>query len=81
MANSLHTQAAAAAKAGAQHVTGANAAALQKAMTDHALAIGFSKGFLVSAGIAVLALVITLVAIRVTRQDMAGVDPMAAPVG
>jgi hypothetical protein len=29
----------------------------------------------------VLALVITLVAIRVTRQDLAGVDPMAAPVG
>jgi predicted MFS family arabinose efflux permease len=80
VANSLHTQAAAAAKAGAQHVSGANAAALQKVMTDHALAIGFSKGFLVSAAIAVLALVITLVAIRVTRQDMAGVDLMAAPV-
>jgi EmrB/QacA subfamily drug resistance transporter len=80
VANSLHTQAAAAAKAGAQQVTGANAAALQKVMTDHALAIGFSKGFLVSAAIAVLALVITLVAIRVTRQDMAGVDLMAAPV-
>jgi hypothetical protein len=69
---------AAAATAG-QHVTGAKAAALQKAMTDHALATGFSKGFLVSAGIAVLALVITLVAIRVTRKDLAGVDPMAAP--
>ena len=81
VANSLHTQAAAAVKAGAQHVTGANAAALQKAVTDHALAAGFSKGFLVSAGIAVLALVITLVAIRVTREDMAGVDPLAAPVG
>ena len=81
VANSLRTQAAAAAKAGTQHVTGAKAAALQKAITDHALATGFSKGFLVSAGIAVLALVITLVAIRVTRQDLAGVDPMAAPVG
>jgi hypothetical protein len=81
VANSLRSQAAAAAKAGTQHVTGAKAAALQKAMTDHALATGFSKGFLVSAGIAVLALIITLVAIRVTRQDLAGVDPMAAPVG
>ncbi len=80
VANSLRTQTAAAAKAG-QHVTGAKAAALQKAITDHALATGFSKGFLVSAGIAVLALVITLVAIRVTRKDLAGVDPMAAPVG
>ena len=28
-----------------------------------------------------LALVITLAAIRVTRKDLAGVDPMAAPVG
>jgi hypothetical protein len=77
VANSLRSQAAAA----GHHVTGAKAAALQKAMTDHALATGFSKGFLVSAGIAVLALIITLVAIRVTRQDLAGVDPMAAPVG
>jgi EmrB/QacA subfamily drug resistance transporter len=80
VASSLHSQAAAAAKAG-HLVSGAKAAALQKAITDHALATGFSKGFLVSAGIAVLALVITLVAIRVTRQDLAGVDPMAAPVG
>ena len=80
VANSLRSQAAAAAKAGHQ-VSGAKAVALQKAITDHALATGFSKGFLVSAGIAVLALVITLVAIRVTRKDLAGVDPMAAPVG
>jgi MFS family permease len=84
VASSLRSQAASAAaaagKAG-QHLTGAKAAALQKAMTDHALATGFSKGFLVSAGIGVLALVITLVAIRVTRQDLSGVDPMAAPVG
>ena len=80
VANSLRSQAAAAAKAGHQ-VSGAKAAALQKAITDHALATGFSKGFLVSAGIAVLALVITLVAIRVTRKDLAGVDPMAAPIG
>jgi EmrB/QacA subfamily drug resistance transporter len=80
VASSLRSQAAAAAAKGAQHLTGAKAAALQKAMTDHALATGFSKGFLVSAGIAVLALVITLVAIRVTRKDLAGVDLMAAPV-
>src|SRR6266568_4192330 len=80
VASSLRSQAAAAAKAGHQ-VSGAKAAALQKAVTDHALATGFSKGFLVSAGIAVLALVITLVAIRVTRKDLAGVDPMAAPAG
>jgi len=80
VATSLRSAAAAAAKAGHQ-VSGAKAVALQKAMTDHALAAGFSKGFLVSAGIAVLALVITLVAIRVTRKDLAGVDLMAAPAG
>ncbi len=78
VATSLRSQTAAAAKAGARHV---NSAAVQKAITDHALATGFSKGFLVSAGIAVLALIITLVAIRVTRKDLAGVDPLAAPVG
>ena len=43
-----------------------------KAIYDHALAVGFSRGFLVSAGIALLALVITLVGIRVTREDLAG---------
>jgi hypothetical protein len=73
-------QAAAAAKLG-HKVSSSKAAALHKAITDHALVAGFSKGFLVSAGIAVLALVSTLVAIRVTREDLAGVDPMAAPAG
>lgn len=53
---------------------------MQKAMTDHALAVGFSKGYLVSAGISLLALIITIVAIRVKRSDLAGVNPMAAPV-
>ncbi len=70
VASSLRSQAASAAAAAAktgQHLTGAKAAALQKAMTDHALAYGFSHGFLVSAGIGLLALVITLAAIRVTR--------------
>ena len=50
-------------------------------MEHHALAVGFSHGFLVSAGISLAALVITLLAIRVTRADLEGVDPMAAPVG
>jgi EmrB/QacA subfamily drug resistance transporter len=81
VATSLHTQAAAAAKSASGHLTGAKAAAFQKAMTDHALATGFSKGYLVSAGIAALGLIITVVAIRVKREDLAGIDPMAAPVG
>jgi EmrB/QacA subfamily drug resistance transporter len=81
VANNLRSSAAAAAHSVHAHLSAGQAAALQKTMTDHALAAGFSKGFLVSAGISVLALVITLVAIRVTRQDLAGVDPLAAPAG
>ena len=49
------------------------------AVANHALATGFSQGYLVSAGIMLLALVITVVAIRVRREDLAGVNPMAAP--
>jgi hypothetical protein len=69
----------AAAKHATVHLSAAQQAALQKAMSDHAIATGFSKGYLVSAGIALLALIITLVAIRVKREDLAGVNPMAAP--
>ena len=79
VANSLRSQAAAAAaaaKAAGHPLT----AAMQKQIADHALAVGFSHGYLVSAAIGLLALIITLAAIRVTRQDLAGVDPMAAPV-
>jgi EmrB/QacA subfamily drug resistance transporter len=75
VANSLHSQA----KHATAHLSGDKAAALQKAMSDHALATGFSKGYVVSAGIAALALIITLVAIRVKKSDLAGVNPMAAP--
>jgi hypothetical protein len=63
------------------HASAAQTHALQTQMYDHALAAGFFKGFLVSAGIAALALVITLITIRVTREDLSGVDPMAAPAG
>jgi len=42
-----------------------------------ALPTGFAC-YLVS-GIALLALIITVATIRVTRQDLAGVNPMAAP--
>jgi hypothetical protein len=83
VANSLRSQAAAAAaaaKTATVHLAPAQAAALQKAAANHALATGFSKGYVVSAGIMLLALIITLVAIRVRREDLAGVNPMAAPV-
>jgi stage V sporulation protein SpoVS len=82
VANSIHSQAAAAAAAAKHatvHLSAAQQAALQKAVSDHAIATGFSKGYLVSAGIALLALIITLVAIRVKREDLSGINPMAAP--
>ena len=82
VANSLHTQAAAAAAAAKHatvHLSAAQQAAAQKAATNHALAHGFSQGYVVSAGIMLLALIIAVVAIRVTREDLSGVNPMAAP--
>ena len=45
------------------------------AIYDHALAVGFSRGFLVSAGIALLALLIAIATIRVRRQELAGAVP------
>jgi EmrB/QacA subfamily drug resistance transporter len=79
VANSIHSQVAAAAGHAAGHLSAAAQAAATRAITDHAYSVGFSKGYLVSAGIAVLALLITILAIRVTREDLAGIDPMAAP--
>jgi EmrB/QacA subfamily drug resistance transporter len=84
VANSARSQAAAAAAAAAKHasvhLSAAKQAALAKAVTDHALSVGFAKGYEVSAGIALLGLIITVVAIRVKRSDLAGINPMAAPV-
>jgi len=83
VANNIHAQVAAAtaaAKHATVHLSAAQQAAVQKVITDHAYSVGFAKGYLVSAGIALLALIITVVAIRVKREDLAGVNPMAAPV-
>ena len=55
--------------------TKAQLAQAQHAITNHALATGFSRGFLVSAGIAVVALIITVVMVRVTKEDLAGITP------
>jgi len=79
--NSFRSQAASAAAAAAktgQHLSAAKQAAAEAAMQNHALATGFSKGFLVSAGIAFAALVITLITIRLRKEDLAGINPMAA---
>jgi uncharacterized membrane protein len=42
---------------------------------DHALTVGFSRAFVVAAGIALLALLIAIVTIRVRRQELTGVAP------
>ena len=48
---------------------------------DHALAVGFSRGFLVAAGIALLALLIAIATIRVRRQELTGADARATQRG
>jgi EmrB/QacA subfamily drug resistance transporter len=65
----------AAAAGHAIHSTASQTAAFQKAITDHSLAVGFSRGFEVSAGVMTLALIITLIMIRVTKEDLQGVQP------
>jgi len=72
--------AAAAAQAGA-HPTAAQAAALQAQIHHHALATGFSKGYLVSAGILALIPVIALFVMRVSRADLSGAGPAPEPAG
>jgi len=44
-------------------------------LTMHALATGFSRGFLVAAGIALLALLVALATIRLRRQDLTDTRP------
>jgi hypothetical protein len=61
------------------HLPAAASKAQQAAVTNHALAYGFSHGYWVSAGVAALALVISLALIRIKPSDLAGADPMAVP--
>ena len=77
---SAKAAAAAAAKAGA-HPSAAQAAALQTQAYHHALAAGFSRGYLVSAGVLVLPLVIALFVMRVSRADLAGAEAAPEPAG
>jgi EmrB/QacA subfamily drug resistance transporter len=70
-ANNLRSQNIAAARSG-QHLS-------LPAMTDHALAVGFSRGLLVAAGAMLLTVIITMATIRLRRADLAGINPMAAP--
>jgi EmrB/QacA subfamily drug resistance transporter len=79
VASNLRSAAAAASHAPAAHLSKAQEAAAQTALTNHALAYGFSHGFLVSAGIMLLGLIIGVAVIRVKREDLEGINPMAAP--
>jgi hypothetical protein len=66
---------------GAAIAAGRQAPEAAARLTAHALATGFTRGFLTSAGIALLALVIAIATIRVRRQDLTGVQPAAEPEG
>jgi EmrB/QacA subfamily drug resistance transporter len=77
VANTIRSStAAAAAAAKAGHTSHLSAAQAKIAIFDHALSVGFSRGFVVSAGIMLLALIVTITMVRVTREDLAGVQPM-----
>jgi EmrB/QacA subfamily drug resistance transporter len=75
VANSIHAQTSRAASAAPAGYPARPSQATLTAIYHHALAAGFSRAFLVTAGIMLLALVITLVAIRVRRADLAGSSP------
>jgi len=77
VADSIRRQAAAAAARAGHAVHPATAGRLPAAMYRHALAAGFSRGFEVSAGILVFALLVTVAVIRVRRSDL---DGTAGPV-
>ncbi len=80
MASNLRSAAAASAQAGA-HPSAAQAAALQARIYHHALAAGFSRGYLVSAGVLVLPMIIALFMMRVRREDLSGAGPAPEPTG
>jgi EmrB/QacA subfamily drug resistance transporter len=82
-AEAAKAAAATAAKAGHPvHVTTSGAKAAALGIYHHALAVGFSRGFEVSAGIMVIALIITIAAIRVKREDLAGAQTqLSTPAG
>jgi predicted MFS family arabinose efflux permease len=72
-AEAAKAAAATAAKAGHPvHVSAAQAKSAATAIYDHALSIGFSRGFEVSAGIMLIALVVSIAFVRVKRADLAG---------
>jgi EmrB/QacA subfamily drug resistance transporter len=83
VANSIRTQAAhAAAGATGGRPLPSPGTPVPGSIYQHALAFGFSRGFVVSAGIALLALLLAAATIRVRRQELTGAvpaPPEAAP--
>ena len=73
VANSVRTQLADAAKAG--RPLPKPGAPPPASIYDHALTVGFSRGFAVAAGIGLLALLIAIATIRVRRQELSGAAP------
>jgi hypothetical protein len=53
----------------------ASAAPPPASIYNHALTVGFSRAFLVAAGIGLLALIIAIATIRVRRQELSGAVP------
>ena len=53
--------------------------AVPASILHQALAFGIARGFLVAAGIAVLALIVVAATIRLRRSDIAGAAPMSVP--
>jgi EmrB/QacA subfamily drug resistance transporter len=70
VANSVRTQVGQAGAAAAKAGTPPPAS-----IYNHALTVGFSRAFLVAAGIGVLALLIAIATIRVRRQELSGAVP------
>ncbi|HUA40310.1 MAG TPA: MFS transporter [Streptosporangiaceae bacterium] len=71
-------QATAARAAAAGHAlkpTAVQLAEFRKAITDHSLAVGFARGFEVSAGIMLIAVIVAVFLVNVRRKDLAGVRP------
>jgi hypothetical protein len=78
VANDIKHQAAVAAgHAGQALPAGRSGGAVPAVMLHHALAVGISRGFLIAAGIAVLAFPVVMITIRIHRSDLTGA--IAAP--
>jgi EmrB/QacA subfamily drug resistance transporter len=77
--NIKHQAAVAAARTGHQLPAAKTGGSVPAAMLHQALAVGISRGFLVAAGIAVLALVVVVTTIRVRRSDLTGAMSPPSP--